>query len=254
VTTRTEPAWIDTFYETELQELEYGVYYADRSRSAWQAALIVKFLAIDHDSLVLDLACGRGRHALHVAERAGKVVGTDRSPDAIRSAAERAARVGTTNVIFEVEDMRDLDRPNTFDAAYNYYTSWGYYSDEEDLDVLVRVCRALRQGGRFLLELVARDSLARIMPERDFGLLSDGTVVTVECTFDPATGRCHSRRTYHLLEANRIIEVSHHVPAPDHLAHMFRLAGFGDIELFDGVTGGELTLASPRVIVVGRKP
>ncbi len=254
MTNRTEPEWIDQFYDPELHEVEYGRYYADDQRAQWQSELIVKLLGIDKETAVLDLACGRGRHALRVAEEAARVTGTDRSPQAIALARQSAAEAGVDNVTFQVEDMRDLAFRDEFDAAYNWYTSWGYYSDEENLDVLARVRQALRPGGRFLLELVARDLLVRSLPDRDFGLLPDGTVVTIVSTFDPATGRCTSRRTYYRPDGSKVpIRVTHHIPAPDHLAKLFSLAGFTGVELKDGITGDVLDSLSPRVIALGRR-
>lgn len=251
---RTEPRWIDEFYESGLYEREYSEYLADGERNGRQAELIIRELDIDGDSVVLDLACGGGRHALLVAGRAAQVVGIDRSERAIEVAQAQATTRGVRNARFLVRDMRDLDEGDEFDSAYSFYTSWGYYSDEENFDVLLRVARCLRPGGRFLIELASRDALVRCENTRNFGYLDDGTVVTLESSFEPATGRSSSRRTYHRGGERRTIEIIHHVPSPDDLARMLESAGLVEVELKDGESGDRLTLDSERVLAVGRRP
>lgn len=64
--------------------------------------------------------------------------------------------------------MRELSFDAEFDAVYNYFTSWGYYDDETNFDILKRVHHALKPGGRFLLEFIARDALMRRFKDRDW--------------------------------------------------------------------------------------
>lgn len=80
-----------------------------------------------------------------------------------------------TNARFIIGDMRELAFDAEFDAVYNYSTSWGYYDDETNFDILKRVYRTLRSGGRFLLEFIARDVLMRRFKDRDWSELDDGT-------------------------------------------------------------------------------
>lgn len=63
-------------------------------------AAVSRFLA-DHEAQVheaaalgpvVDLACGRGRHALHLARNGTPTVGLDRNPDHLRELAVQAAR------------------------------------------------------------------------------------------------------------------------------------------------------------------
>lgn len=251
---RTEPAWIDAFYDAGLYDREYAAYLADEARSSRQVDLVTAQLAVDSDSMVLDLACGEGRHVGPMAGRVARVVGVDRSQRAIQRARERVAAEALHNIDLHVQDMRDLAWQDEFDGGYCFYTSWGYYTDDENVDVLRRVLRSLRRGGRFLLETAARDSLVRNFHERDFGFLDDGTVLTIESSFDPASGRVTTSRSYHFAEGRESFAITYHVPAPDDLARLFALVGFQDVSVLDGETGRVLTLDSERVIVVGRRP
>jgi SAM-dependent methyltransferase len=77
------------------------------------------------------------------------VVGVDFSPAMLTE----ARRGGTgPRLEFVQGDMRRLDYEREFDAVVNLYTSFGYFSPRENLDVLRGMARALRPGGRILID------------------------------------------------------------------------------------------------------
>src|SRR2546421_15037 len=56
-------------------------------------------------------------------------------------------------------DMREIPFAAEFDAVLNLFTAFGYLeTDEEDQKVLAGVQKALKPGGRFLMEIIHRDS------------------------------------------------------------------------------------------------
>ena len=60
-----------------------------------------------------------------------------------------------------MNDMRTLDFDGQFDAAFNWQGSFGFFSDSENLDVLVRMARAVRPGGRVLIDQPNREYILR---------------------------------------------------------------------------------------------
>src|SRR5207248_11796274 len=77
-----------------------------------------------------------------------------------RARADAEARSMEVNWI--LGDMREIPFVDEFDAIINIFTAFGYLeSDAEDQRVLHQVHKALRPGGRFLLELMHRDALVR---------------------------------------------------------------------------------------------
>src|SRR5436305_2588561 len=127
----------------------------------------VAMLGITPPCQVLDLCCGPGRHALELARRGFDVVGVDRTAaylDRARAAADQTSRAS-----FVQDDMRHFCRPDSFDAVINLYTSFGYFDDpDDDRAVLRNVFRSLRPGGRFLMDLLGKEVLARGFRERDW--------------------------------------------------------------------------------------
>jgi 2-polyprenyl-3-methyl-5-hydroxy-6-metoxy-1,4-benzoquinol methylase len=66
---------------------------------------------------VIDVGCGTGENALHLASQGFEVTGVDLAPEAIRRAAAKSAERGIV-VHFEVADVLDLTtRASDFDTA-----------------------------------------------------------------------------------------------------------------------------------------
>ena len=80
----------------------------------------LNYLKLPKDSKVLDIACGKGRHAKAISEHGYHVVGTDLSPNSIAEANKLASE----NLSFFVQDMRERFRQNEFDAAFNFFKSF----------------------------------------------------------------------------------------------------------------------------------
>jgi SAM-dependent methyltransferase len=240
----------------------FGQHYLDayqpvltHERTVREVDFIEKTLALPKGAKILDLCCGHGRHLIELACRGYEMTGLDLTSVFLDVAREEADRRGL-NVRLELRDMRDIRFVNEFDAVINVFTAFGYLeSDEEDQKVLEAVARALKSGGLFLMELMHRDSLARIFQPRGWYETDAGLKVLEERSFDPLTGRnnvrhitiypdgttremCHSVRIYTLTELNR----------------MLTRAGLSMESTYGGVDGSPFTLESRRLIMLSRRP
>ena len=93
-----------------------------------------------------------------------KVCGVDRTAGYLET-----ARSQSPDIEYVQSDMRQFYRDDAFDAVLSMFTAFGYFEDpDEDLQVLRNVHRSLRPGGRFLLELMGKEILARIFQPRDW--------------------------------------------------------------------------------------
>jgi len=99
----------------------------------------------------LDIGCGAGRAAMHLAARfpESRFAGYDLSEEAIAMANAESKRRGLTNVRFEVRDLAELRDAEAFDLI----TAFDVIHDQAKPDrVLSNVRRALRPGGRYLMQ------------------------------------------------------------------------------------------------------
>ena len=151
--------------------------------TAAEVEFIAGALAPPPGGEVLDLACGYGRHAIGLARRGFRVTGVDFHAGYLATAAGDAAAAGVT-VRWTRADMRELPFERAFDAAYSYFTSFGYFSDAENERVLAGVARALRPGGRFLLDVLNRDHVLTHPQQRAWNQVGDGSLLMEETTLD----------------------------------------------------------------------
>ncbi len=136
----------------------YPTVYGYRNEA--EAALLIATLAREvdlRDLRILDLACGAGRHVRHLLSAGARAVGLDLSPVLL---AEARRTVGTARGVSSLVrgDMRALPfRESSFDGVTSLFTSFGYFSAEEDRGVLAGCARVLRPGGFLLLDFLNRD-------------------------------------------------------------------------------------------------
>ena len=98
---------------------------------------------------MLDVACGKGRHSIHLAAKGYHVTGIDISEDSIREAKEHE----TPNLQFYLHDMRLPFWINFFEYAFNFFTSFGYFATRREHDNSIRtIAQALRKDGILVLD------------------------------------------------------------------------------------------------------
>ena len=239
------------FFDDKFFAQDFALMKEEEEQTAREAHFILTELALRSSDRVLDLACGFGRHALLIAPYVSELVGVDRTSSYIDDARAEAEEQGIANATFGVLDMREVSFTAEFDAVYNYFNAWGYYDEETNFDVLRRVRRALRPGGRFLLEFSNRDGEVRQLRPRSWVRRSDGVLVLYKRRMDCATGRYHLHHTFIDPSGIREIEIDHQLPSSDEFVRLLSRAGFGSVRLVSAPDGGELTIESPRLAVIG---
>lgn len=122
-------SWFSTWFDSAY----YPILYQHRNDKEAQLFInnLMEFLPVKNKMDLLDLACGNGRHAIHLAKMGHTVTGLDLSPNAIQE-ANRTAFTNNLDVHFDVHDMRKSLAPRQFDIIFNLFTSFGYFSDEND--------------------------------------------------------------------------------------------------------------------------
>ncbi len=189
---RTGSDWPVAFFDDDYVRIYKVQFTAERTRQ--EVDFIESALGVPKGAAVLDLACGFGRHAIPMAQRGYRMSGVDFNPRYLEMAAEEAKGAGV-EVCWVQRDMRRLDFDRAFDAVYSYFTSFGYFSDDENERVLANVARALKPGGCFLLDMANRDWLLTHPQQRIWNQLEDGSLLMEEITLDLKTSRVISKQT-----------------------------------------------------------
>jgi SAM-dependent methyltransferase len=145
---------------------------------------IVELLDLPPRAEILDCPCGHGRIANALAAHGFRVTGLDSSEFFLEHARADASARGV-DVEYVQGDMRDIPWRNRFDALVNWFTSFGYFSDDQNKAVLAQFHDALKPGGKFVLEtLNITRLLLNFQPqhfiERDGDLMADEIQLDVE--------------------------------------------------------------------------
>ena len=243
--------WFDD--ESFWEKLYPFMFSEDRFGGAEQEMCSVLDIAGIESGVVLDLACGPGRHATALAKRGFHVTGVDLSPFLLQRARELAQKE-RFGIEWVQEDMRSFLRPGAFDLAISLFTSFGFFDDRrDDLKVLRNVYQSLRGGGALVMELAGKECLAsafaptgsqklpdgRILVERrqvvnDWSRIRNGWIVIEGCT---AT-------TFQF-------EIS--IYSGQELRDRLYEAGFSEVTVFGGYDRSEYGPNARRLVAVARK-
>jgi cyclopropane fatty-acyl-phospholipid synthase-like methyltransferase len=223
-------------------------------QTASQVEGLVHLLDLPPGARMLDLACGWGRIALPLAQRGYRVTGLDLS-EAFVDRARRDAQAAGLDIDFRRGDMREIPFAGKFDAVIMMWSAFGVLeSDEEDQEVLHAVARALRPGGRFLIEQASREHVVRHFQARDWHQREGGTLVLHERELDLLESRNYVRMT--------VIEPDGSRRNYDHTFRFYTLTEFVDMldraelafrAVWGGFDGSPYTLYSRRMIVLAQK-
>lgn len=243
--------WYKTFFGADYLRI-YSPFLPSE-RTAREVAGISKLLHLPPDSAILDLCCGPGRHALPLAQLGYRVTGLDQNENFLQQAQAEAEAKGI-DARWVQSDMRTIPFENEFDAIINIFTSFGYLEDEdEDLRVLQQVQRALKSGGRILLETVYQPRVIRNHTPHGIIRYNDGLLVLEERHLDLLGSRNEIAITMLPLKGPRTeYKQSIRIYTLTELVRMLASVGIQAQEYYGDLDGKPLTLDS-RLVVLGQK-
>ncbi|UQA63607.1 methyltransferase domain-containing protein [Polyangium aurulentum] len=247
---RQRPWWEDLFDDDFIRTMDR----TDPNVVRREVDFLETCLGLEKGAAILDLACGAGNHAVELASRGYGVVGYDLSLSMLALAADEAqGRAQKLN--FLQGDMREMAFDQVFDGLYCWATSFGYFDDEKNFNVLQRMHRALRPGGMMVFDVINRDYVAPRQPSLVW-FEGDGCICMDEMAVDFFTSRLKVKRTAMFDDGrSREIDYSIRLYALHEIGKMMHDADFKVVEVtghpaHPGVFFGS---ESPRLIIVAER-
>lgn len=151
--------WTDPHISKALLDIHLSqeTDLASRKIPAVEAALDwIMAKAGDRALSILDLGCGPGLYAERLAAMGHQVTGMDFSAAAIAHARVSAAQKGLA-IDYLTADYADLDHENQYDLIMMIFTDFGALPPHAQDNLLARVRRALKPGGRFIFDVLNSD-------------------------------------------------------------------------------------------------
>ncbi|NUP14180.1 MAG: class I SAM-dependent methyltransferase [Polyangiaceae bacterium] len=248
-----EPMFFD--FSQLFDAEEYLYFMADSLReenTASQVDFLEQVLAVTGPQKILDLGCGHGRHAIELARRGHDVTGIDLVEGFLEVARKEAESEGV-KVAFVRGDIGHFESEAEFDSAVCLFDAFGFFDDSHCIGTLRSAHKALKMGGRFVLDLRTREWMVRIPPTSvmDKG---NGDMMIDRHHFDISTGRFVDRRTYVRDGKQREVMFSVRLFAFTEIRLILHSVGFEIDGAFGGFdTSSALSPNKPRTVIVCHK-
>ncbi|WP_407481731.1 class I SAM-dependent methyltransferase [Elizabethkingia meningoseptica] len=153
--------WFESWFNTPY----YHILYKDRDFVEAEHFIdkLLDAIRLPKNSVIIDLACGHGRHSVYLNQKGYQVLGLDLSEASISFDKQ----FENESLRFKVHDMRNPIPDEKVDAVMNLFTSFGYFDQDEDDDkVFESVAQALQPGGLFVLDFLNADYVKKtLVPE-----------------------------------------------------------------------------------------
>lgn len=241
---------LETVFEVDDYLFAYGDDLTD-ARSDREVASLVKLLELAAPLKILDLACGFGRHTNRLAKLGHTVTGVDYMPGFLDLARKNAAEMGV-QVNYLQGDMRQVDFQDEFDLVMLMFTSFGYFEDSENEQVVKNMAQALKPGGRLVLDTLNRDLVLKDLPPAE--VLEKGSDLLINrFSFDVLAGRFHNRRIVIRNGIRKDKPYSVRMYNATEIRRLLDGAGLADYQLLDE-NNQPLSARSRRMTMIARKP
>lgn len=245
--------------ELYLTQLEWHL-----ERAETEADSLVRLFSahgLNPPAKILDLCCGIGRHSVALAKRGFQVVGVDFSQKFLARAQKLAEEHGVQDAAkFVLLDARKIAAlpERGFAAIINIFTSFGYYDEETDRNILAQARELTNPGGIFVLDLASREWILRNFSPTGLTRYSNVTLIE-ERKFDFETSRhnCTWRFFAEEGEAWRFlgkVELSLRMYSLHELIRLFESAGWRYRTAYGDLRLSPYCLDSRRVVVVAENP
>jgi len=185
------PHWSNTFFGEDYQKI-----YQDRTleQAQSEAEFFLKEAGLATSAEILDVGCGAGLHLAALSPHIAHGIGIDISTVQLASANELKETLDLTNIEFQSVDMRTFSFVRQFDAISFFFTTFGYFSDEENEQVLSRCASHLKNNGTLFLDLQNRALLEERFRKNDIQRTIEqfqGIDVVIEQKMDRITKRLY---------------------------------------------------------------
>lgn len=166
--------WFEDWFNTPY----YHILYKNRDHNEAEQFIrnLLTKLHPSKNAHFLDLACGKGRHAILINQQGYTTTGLDLASNSIAA----AKTFENDTLSFFVHDMRQVFGSNTYDFILNLFTSFGYFDNLKDnLKVLKNIHTALLPNGKVVLDFLNIEAIKNCFPYNETKEI-EGIVFTID--------------------------------------------------------------------------
>lgn len=248
-----EAGWVNSSAHFEVEDyLHFYAQHLTSARTDAEVEAIAQLLDLGQPLDILDLACGYGRHTNRLAAMGHRVTGVDIEPGFLELARNQAVEMGVA-VNFRQGDMRTHEFDRSFDVVLLLFTSFGYFTDSENLVVLQNIYKALSPGGRLLMDIPSREAfIVQLTPSQVDEVGQD--LMINRGSYDGATRRWYNRRVVIRNGVRKDKPFFVRLYDEGEIRSLLEQAGLVVYRIFSSWNGEPMTPDSRRMILIALKP
>jgi ubiquinone/menaquinone biosynthesis C-methylase UbiE len=249
-------AWYEEWFNQDYLSL-----YAHRNQSEAdsQIAFLFEQGLLKPEDVVLDSACGAGRHVVALAQRVRSTYGIDLSEDLLREAQTRVDETRAPSVSLFHGDMRCVPlKDASVDIVLSMFTSFGYFeTDVEHINLLKEWNRLLKTDGRLIIDYLNRPHVLDTLENAETDSVNNvnGHTIAQQRMLSEDTLRIEKRIEFTNgdSENNRVFLESVRMYDLNELSKLLGEAGFRITHLFGDFMGSAYSPTTDRLIVAVMK-
>ena len=238
--------WYEDFFHGVVNDLWRKCVSPEQTRA--EADFLEKMFGAK--SRLLDVPCGNGRLTLELARRGCRVTGVDLSEEFVR---EARAGANAAEVEFVRGDMKQLTWKSEFDGAFCFGNSFGYLIHADMIAFVTGVARALKPGGRFVIDTGAvAEAILPVLKEREWYQIED-IIFAIENRYLADVSCLETKGTF--VQNGKIESRTwwHWVYTSGEIRRMLEGAGLTVANLFNSLDQQPFKLGDQRLIMVAEK-
>lgn len=142
-------SWFEEWFDSHY----YHLLYKNRDYVEAEHFInnLIHYLKPSLTCKMLDIACGKGRHAIYINKLGYKTDAFDLSENSIIDAKQYE----NNTLNFFINDIRKPLKLDYYDCAFNLFTSFGYFSDENDNQQSIdAMASSLKKGGVLVIDFL----------------------------------------------------------------------------------------------------
>lgn len=244
--------WNKNFFNQLYYEL---FMYRDQDKVDFETEIISKLTQLSPDSKVGDFCCGVADLLQSFENKGHKTYGVDFSTDYIKIAHERYQQ---KNVV--QGDALIYDFNQQFDLTINWFSSFGYFSEEQNILLLENMYRHTKNDGKIIIELFNSYDVIRNFTEQ-FEYTKEYQEKTIYITrkskLDLINRKLEQVWTFNIENKIEKMATTNHFYLIDELIAKLKNVGFKNIQCYERPEKEFIfkpaTIFSKRLIFVGEK-
>lgn len=211
--------------------------------------LINNNIPLQKDWKILDFCCGYGRLSKVFAKEGYKVTGIDLSELFIEKAIDIFKSENLSGE-FRICDVRNFNESEKFDLGVNFFTSFGYFSNQENELTLRNFCSSIVKDGWIVLDYFNPDYIKNNLIENE-QFEFDSSEIRIERKIE--NNRVNKIITIKTRESEENYLESVMIYELNDLVKMFEQNNFVIQKTFGDYFGNSLSKESPRMIIFSQK-